>query len=152
MDVYEVLRLVKLGKSNRTIASVLGINRKTMGKYRVWAERHGLLVGDLPDPHELYQLLKGTWPGQPPPQSVSTVAPYRKVIVALREQGVEIAAIHQRLVEEHGYTGSYSSVWRFVSVIEPKQPDVVVRVEVKPGEEAQVDTSTSSVQASAMLD
>ena len=139
MDVYEVLRLVKLGRSNRRIASALGINRKTVGKYRTWAEESGLLAGELPSPAELHQLLEKSWPGQVPPQSVSTVAPYREIIVKLRAQSVETAAIHQRLSEDHGYTGSYSSVWRFVNALEPNKPDVVVRVEVKPGEEAQVD-------------
>lgn len=139
MDVYEVLRLVKLGRSNRRIATALGINRKTVGKYRAWAEELGLLTGDLPSLAELHQLLAQTWPGKLPPQNVSTVAPYRQIIVKLREQGVEMAAIHQRLMEDHHYTGSYSSVWRFVNALAPTAPDVVVRVEVKPGEEGQVD-------------
>ncbi len=69
MDVYEVLRLVKLGKSNRTIASVLGINRKTVGKHRGWAEQNGLLVGDLPDPYDLYQLLQEPCPATLSPAS-----------------------------------------------------------------------------------
>ena len=139
MDVYEVLRLVKLDKSDRIIAAALGINRKTVAKYRLWAEDLGLLTGDLPSREELHRLLEESWPGKLPPQNTSTVAPYREVVVALREKGVEIAALHQRLVDDHGYTGSYSSVWRFVNALEPKRPEVVVRVEVKPGEEAQLD-------------
>jgi len=139
MDVYEILRLVKLGKSNRTIASTLDIDRKTVGKYRSWAEKQGLLTGELPSREELYRLLEQSWPNQQPPQNTSSVAPYHDVVVALRDQGVEIAAIHQRLVDDHHYTGSYSSVWRFVNRLEPKRPAVVVRVEVKPGEESQVD-------------
>lgn len=129
MDVYEVLRLAKLGKSDRRIASALGINRKTVGKYRAWAQELGVLDGELPSLAELHQLLEETWPDQVPPQSVSTVAPYREIITRLRDHGVETAAIHQRLIEDHGYRGSYSAVWRFVTALEPRQPEAVVRVD-----------------------
>lgn len=140
MDVYEVLRLLQLQKSDRAIADVLGVNRKTIGKYRLWAAEQGLLARDtLPSREELHRRLSETWPSALPPQNISSVAPFRAVITELREQGVEVAAIFQRLRDQHGYTGSYSSVWRFVSHLEPKRPDVVVRVEVKPGEEGQVD-------------
>jgi transposase len=47
--------------------------------------------------------------------------------------------MHQRLGEK-GYAGSYAAVWRFVRRLkENKPPDVTVRVETKPSEEAQVD-------------
>jgi len=140
MDVYEVLRLLQLQKSDRAIAGALGINRKTVGKYRTWAAGQGLLAKrELPSREELHRRLAETWPGALPPQNISSVAPFRGVISELREQGVEVAAIFQRLQDEHHYVGSYSSVWRFVSTLEPQQPDVVVRIEVRVGEEAQVD-------------
>jgi transposase len=139
MDVYEILRLVKLGQSNRAIAGAMKIDRKTVGKYRAWAEKLGLLASDLPSHEELHELLEASWPNQVPPQNTSTVAAYHDDVVGLRDQGVEMAAIHQRLVDDHHFTGSYSAVWRYVTALEPQTPDVVVRVEVKPGEEAQVD-------------
>jgi transposase len=74
----------------------------------------------------------------PPPQNTSTVEPYRAMVVKLRQQGVEIAAIRERL-KERGFTGSYSAVYRFVRALEPIEPDVTVRVETPPGQEAQVD-------------
>lgn len=140
MDVYEVLRLIRLQKSDRAIASALSINRKTVGKYRSWAAGQGLLTAsELPSRTELHRRLAETWPGSLPPQNISSVQPFRNVITGLREQGVEVAAIFQRLHDEHGYTGSYSSVWRFVAALEPARPEVVVRVETQPGAEAQVD-------------
>ena len=81
MDVYEILRLVKHGKSNRTIASALDIDRKTVGKYRSWAEALGLLTGDMPAREELRRRLEESWPRQQPPQNTSTVAPYHDVVV-----------------------------------------------------------------------
>ncbi|MDY7075576.1 MAG: PIN domain-containing protein, partial [Chloroflexota bacterium] len=73
-----------------------------------------------------------------PPQNTSSVEPYRDLVTQLLKENVEIAAIKCRL-EERGYTGSYSAVRRFVRKIKPHTPEATVRVERKPGEEAQVD-------------
>jgi transposase len=66
------------------------------------------------------------------------VEPYRAVVKEMVETEVEAAAIYQRL-KERGFTGSYSGVYRFVRTLKPVQPKTTVRVERKPGEEAQVD-------------
>lgn len=139
MDIREMLRLMQLGQSNRQIAAVLQINRKTVDKYYALAREKGLLEGELPALEDLERQLKTALPQQKPPQTVSSVEPYRDTVVRLRQQGVEIAAIRQRLRERFDYQGSYASVWRFVSKLEDKQPEATVRVEVNPGEEGQVD-------------
>jgi transposase len=138
VDIYALLQHLRAGASNRGIKRDLGIDRRTAQKYREWAEEYGLLGGTLPPIEELYQLLEETMPVQQPPQSQSTVEPFRKQVVKLREQGVEISAIKARL-EERGFDGSYMAVYRFVQQLEPHQPEVTVRVETAPGEEAQVD-------------
>ena len=138
MDIREMLRHLRRGQSNRAVAETLGINRKTVGRYRSWATEQGLLEDSLPPLGELQQLVEETLSSSPPPQNTSSVEPYRQVVVKLRQEGVEIAAIHQRL-KERGFTGSYSSVYRFVRNLEPRTPDVTVRVETPPGEEVQVD-------------
>jgi hypothetical protein len=120
------------------VAKALGIDRKTVARYRTWAQEQGLLEGSLPSLGELQRLAEETLDSSPPPQNTSSVEHYRQVVAKLRREGVEIAAIHQRL-KERGYTGSYSSVYRFVRNLEPRMPDVTVRVETPPGEEAQVD-------------
>jgi hypothetical protein len=43
------------------------------------------------------------------------------------------------LEERHGHPVSYSAVWRLVQHLEPPTPDPVVRIEVPPGSEGQVD-------------
>ncbi len=48
--------------------------------------------------------------------------PYRALVVQLRREGVEIAAIWQRL-RERGYEGGYAAVWRFVRRLEPRTPE-----------------------------
>jgi len=138
MDIREILRYLRQGQSNRAIARATGINRKTVGRYRAWAATHGLLTGPLPSLGELHQLLEGTLSSPPPPQNHSSVEPYQDVVTKLRQEGVEIAAIFERL-KERGYSGSYSSVHRFVRHLEPQAPEVTVRVETQPGEEGQVD-------------
>jgi transposase len=61
------------------------------------------------------------------------------LVAAWHAQGLEGQAIHQKLVKDHGFTGSYSAVWRFIQSLEPERPAATVRVEVAAGEEAQVD-------------
>ena len=138
MDIREILRYLRQGESNRAVARATGIDRKTIGRYRAWAAKHGLLSGPLPSWGELHQLAEETLKSSPPPQNGSSVEPYREMVVRLRQERVEIAALYERL-KERGYTGSYASVHRFVRHLEPKSPDVTVRVELPPGEEGQVD-------------
>ena len=138
MDIREILRRIRQGQSDRAIARELGINRKTIGHYHTWAQERGLLNGELPGMDELQRLVEESLSNDAPPQNESSVEPYRALVIKLRRQGVEIAAIYERL-KERGYGGSYSSVYRFVRNLEPKTPEVTVRVETRPGEEAQVD-------------
>jgi transposase len=138
VDIIAMLQHMRAGKSNRQIRDELGVDRRTAQKYRDWAEGQGLLSGELPGVSQLQKLQAETF-GQPrPPQNVSTVEPYRTLVVKLRQENVEIAAIRERL-KERGYTGSYDAVRRFVRRLEPSPLDVTVRVECQPGEEAQVD-------------
>lgn len=138
MDIRELLLHIRHEPSNRAVQAALGVDRRTVRRYRQWAQAQGLLAGPLPLLEVLQPLVEATLPGPPPPQNVSSVERYRATVVQLRKEGVEIAAVHQRL-KEQGYTGSYASVRRFVGHLEPHEPEVFVRVECAPGEEAQVD-------------
>jgi len=138
MDIREILRQLQQGQSNRAVERNTGIHRKTVARYRAWAKEQGLLEEPLPSLSAVQRLLEETWQRPTPPQNISSVEPYRELIVKLRQEGVEIAAIHQRLTER-GYGGSYSSVRRFVRKLEPLAPNVTVRVETRPGEESQAD-------------
>lgn len=138
MDIRAILHHIRQGASDRRTAEELGVNRRTVRQYRRWAEEQGLLVGPLPPPEQLQALIKQTLPAPLPPQNRSSVAQYEEQIVKLYQQGVEIAAIWARL-QEQGYTGGYHPVYRLVRKLAPPQPEVFVRVERKPGEEAQVD-------------
>lgn len=138
MDIRELLRHLQHSQSDRAVARSMGINRKTVARYRAWAAEQGLLTATLPPRGDLQRLLDETMNCPPPPQNQSSVEPFGDLVRKLRQQGVEIAAIRERL-KERGYTGSYASVYRFVRQLEPPTPEVVARVETRPGEEAQVD-------------
>jgi len=138
MDIRELLVHIRAGSSNRQIERDTGVDRRTVARYREWAETQGLLEGPLPSLGDLLALRDVTMPLPRPPQNVSTVEPYRDLVTRLLKENVEIAAIWERL-KEQGYCGSYSAVRRMVHGIEPHVPTATVRVERKPGEEAQVD-------------
>lgn len=148
MEIQEVVRLLRTEASDRTVSELLALNRRTVAKYRAWAAREGLLApepGPLPAAAELERRLRAAFPSVPPPQQLSSVAGYRQEIAALRAQGLEVAAIRQRLEERHQQPVSYSAVWRLVRRLAAAAApasgprEVFVRVEVAPGAEAQVD-------------
>ena len=60
MDIREILRRLRKGQSDRAVAKALGVDRKTVGRYRNWAAEQGLLEGSLPPLNELHQLVKET--------------------------------------------------------------------------------------------
>jgi transposase len=138
-DIREILRRLHLGEPDRRIARDLGVSRNTVAHYRVWAARHGVLAGGpLPDAATLAALLERA-PTERPAHEQSLVEPLRERVLALHTRGVEGQAIWQLLVEEHAFTGSYSSVKRFLRRVASTTAAATVRIEVEPGEEAQVD-------------
>ncbi len=137
-DLRELLRHLQHQESERTIQAALGLGRRTIRKYRRWAQAEGLLAGPLPSLAELQGRLV-TSRRVPPRQESSKVEPYRTLVTQLRQRGLEIQALYQRLRDDHGYRGSYSALWRFVRTLEPGRADLTVRVEVAPGYEVQVD-------------
>jgi transposase len=139
LDIREMVRRIQAGDGDRRIARELQVSRKTVTKYRAWATGVGLHEGPLPDPATLQARLAETLPVVPPPTVVSSVAGFRDPIVAWRRQGVECRAIHALLREQHGFTGSYAAVYRFVRSIEPHTPEACVRLETPPGDVGQVD-------------
>lgn len=138
MDLRKLLHYLRQGASVRETARALRMNRRTVEKYRQWAQEQDLLEGELPPLQTLAALLKETLPPGIPPQNQSTVAPYHDEVVRMRQAGVEMAAIHQRL-RERGFRGTYNAVRRYVRKLEETLPALTVRVETEPGAEAQVD-------------
>jgi hypothetical protein len=61
------------------------------------------------------------------------------VIIGWLDQGLSAQRIYQDLVIEHNFGGSYPSVRRFVGQLRSSTPLPFRRIEVSPGEEAQID-------------
>jgi len=137
--IVDIIYRLRRGQSVRAICRDLGHSRATVRRYRNLAKRHGYLDPSRPLP-EAAEVLDQLGPVFTPPRSnLSGVEPYREVVKGLLAQGVEMVAIHQRLVRHHGYSGSYTSVRRFVHHLRPRTKEVVVRLEMSPGQCAQVD-------------
>jgi transposase len=134
----DIIHRLRAGDSQRRIARDLKISRTTVSKYRDWAAAQGYLQPDRAMPDDL-TLAAALGDPLPLPRQASSAEPYREIIQRLLDQGVEMAAIWQRLKDNYGYTGGYSSIRRFVSHLRPAEPEAVVRVHTAPGEEAQVD-------------
>jgi transposase len=142
MDIRTVVRYLQASTSVSATGRATGLNRRTIMRYRSWAQQHGLLdsQGPLPSLEEMQALLARTLPPPaPPPQTISSVEPYRDLVQTLSQQQVAGTAILQRL-RERGYRGGLSSVYRFLHHLEsPSSPVATVRIEREPGSEAQVD-------------
>ena len=137
--IVDIVYRLRAGQSVRAICRDLGHSRKTIRRYRklAWAKGYLDLSRPLPEPAEVLAELGPVC--SPPSSNVSSVEPYRELVKGMVEQGVEMVAIHLRLVRHHGYCGSYSSVRRFVHHLRPRRKQVVVRLESPPGQCAQVD-------------
>jgi transposase len=88
---------------------------------------------------DLDNRLKALAPAPTLPVLPFKAARYKDVIEDLRSKSVGVKALYQRICKDHDYTGSYSSLWRYVAHLEGRSPEAVVRIETAPGEEAQVD-------------
>lgn len=139
MDIREILYELRAGQSERAISRHTRMHRKTIHQYHEWAKRAGLLEGELPSVGQLEQRVQAELGELHMPIQISSVEPFRTQVETLAAQGVDGTVIWRRL-QERGYAGSLSSVYRFLN--REKQvhgPEVVVRVEREPGEEGQVD-------------
>jgi len=134
----DLIHRLRAGESERRIAGDLSVSRMTVRRYHGLAEEHGFLQpgSAMPDDDALRACL-GDLPR--PPRIASSVEPYAETVRQLLEQQVEMVAIYQRLRDDHGFSGSYSAVRRYVHRLRPPEPQAMTRVHTGPGEEAQVD-------------
>lgn len=100
--ILDIIYRLRAGQSVREIARDLGHSRDTVRKYRNLAEAKGYLniEQELPDEEIVSGELPSSLPT--PGNNVSTAEPYRDVVKSLLDQGVEMVAIHRRLMKNHG--------------------------------------------------
>jgi transposase len=76
------------------------------------------------------------------PGRISKCEPFRAAVEAKLESGLDAKRIYEDLKSEAAFEGSYASVQRFVKALRSANPKRVWRMEVEPGEEAQIDYGT----------
>jgi len=158
--IHAILTLHGLGWSQRQIASKLGIDRETVARYvhSPPAEANPAM-NPIPGLDSVAEAISGSKPATNPisgseatePTSggrssgpESRCEPFRAVIEAKLEQGLTGQRIYQDLMTECGFAASYSSVRRFLQRLDRSRPLPFRRLEVLPGEQAQVDFGTGA--------
>jgi len=124
--LHDLIRRLRAGESERRIARNMQISRPTIHKYHELARQQGYLEKEaVVSNDETLQEVLG--PGPQPPKIASSLEGYGDVVKTLHKQGVEMVAIWQRLKDNYGYPGSYSSVRRFVAHLEPEEVEAYTR-------------------------
>jgi transposase len=147
---HSILTLALHGWSHRRIAGELDINRETVGRYLRLARSKPAIStpGSESDPAAKPAILTlGSESALDPKPAIPTAGsgrqssclPWLPQVEAAVAVGLSAQRIYQDLVGEHGFSGSYQAVKRFVRQLRQTQPVPFVRMEVEPGAEAQVD-------------
>ena len=132
-----VFTLLAAGKSQREIARITQIDRKTIrGLERRFATEQAnsprVATGSA---GQIPPLL----PPGPDRQSTSACEPHRAFIQAQLALRRNFTAIYQDLVDQFGFVASYNSVKRFAGSLIEDDPAQFDRLEFAAGEEVQVD-------------
>jgi transposase len=148
IDVTEILVHWHAGRSISEVSESLGLDRKTIRKYIAPAIDAGMVPGDPTLSQAQWAVLVRDWFPGLDDTSVRQVtwpqiAVHHEYIGDQLKVGVTKATIHQRLRDEKGLKASLASFKRYVAgnMSEDERRDrvVVLRDDVAPAEEAQVD-------------
>lgn len=137
-ELRQILVRMRLGDSDRALAKAGLIGRPKAKALRRLAEAEGWLDPERPLPEDAV-LAEALSRARQRSSSVSSVEPFRDKVEQWVAHDIPCRAIHQALKREHHYTGSYSSVYRFVQGVKPSQAKATVPLEFAAGEAAQID-------------
>ena len=133
-----ILVRMRLGETDRQIARAGLMGRRKAAEVRRQAAAQGWLDPARPLPGD--DVLAQTFnQSNARPQTLSQVLPFKREVRQWHGQGIQATTIHQALVRKHGFTGSYSSVRRFLQALQLTQPQTTTVLEFEPGDTAQVD-------------
>jgi transposase len=157
----QVLALGRMGWSLRRIERETGIYRDTAARY---LRQAGITINKRGRPSKetakpainVAEVTPGSTPPNTKPANTvnpdsapaksttpSICEPFRDTIEEALSRGRNAKAIWQDMVDDHGFSGSYQSVKRFVrKQAGPIAPDARAVIVTPPGEEAQVDYGT----------
>ena len=133
-NVLSIKQLHAQGWSQRKIARELGVSRAAVARHL--KKTADLAQADAPS--------EGSNEATAPTESGSLCTPFRETILAKLAQNLSAQRIFQDLILEHGFEGKYHSVRRFVAKLNQSTPLPFRRMEVAPGEEAQIDFGTGA--------
>jgi len=157
--VYAIIGLLEQGWSYRRIARELGIDRGTVSRYdRLRREAlksaittPGACFAGNSNPAKATPGSEVSFESKPaimPPGTAlgrpSLCDPFREIIIEYLSAGLQGQRIWQDLRYEHGFTGSYSSVKRFIRRLGSSRPLPFRRMSSEPGQEVQVDFGTGA--------
>lgn len=152
--IETIITLRRRGWSRRRIARELGVDRETVTRHlRGAVESNATIAPSGSEPIEAESNATTAPLGSPGPEDGAHVAnaaigaagrssecePFRAVIVTAWERDLSAQRIYQDLVTEHGFTGSYYSVRRFIRRLGRRSELPVRRMECEAGDEVQVD-------------
>ncbi len=150
--VHSIRTLIEAGYSDRRIAEVLSVDRGTVAKYRRQFQNppnappgsDGDSASEAASGESRSEAVDENQQPASVPGPESECEPHRELILQKLEQGLTAQVIWQDLVDGENFTAKYHSVRRFVRKLKAKSPELVRRIEVAAGEEAQIDFGTAA--------
>lgn len=146
--VSSILELHERGWSQRRIARELGVSRGAVARHLRAASNEAKAPSGSDTSNgakaptgsgDQAERANRATPAKAPTGSRSQCEPFREQILEMLGQGLSAQRIFQDLVAEHNFQAEYSSVRRYVARLGDSAPLPFRRMEVAPGEEAQID-------------
>jgi transposase len=150
-NIHAIVGLLEQQWSYRRISRELGIDRETVARYDRLRLNHSkpaiVALGSVPEVDSNSAIstagsledLSFIEASAHPPGRPSQCDPFMDLIDQKLDAGLSAQRVWQDLVAEDGFTGSYSSVKRFVRRLGANTPLPFRRMECEPGQEGQVD-------------
>ena len=132
----QVLVRLRRGDADREIARGKYMGRRQLAALRAVAVREGWLDAATPMPDDA-AIAAALGAPKRAASTVSTLEAHRTLIADWISQGVNGVTIHAALKRNHGYSGSYSSVYRMmVAIAGAALPEATVPLAFAPAEAA----------------
>jgi transposase len=136
-EYRQVIHRMRMGESDRAIARSKLMGRLKCAQVRAAAEENGWLKdAPFPEDHALVEIFKHNAPNA---THDSHCLPHEEQIKKWFDAGINGTAIHRALVEQFGFSGSYSSVRRRLKELRRENPGASCMLDFAPAEAAQVD-------------
>lgn len=137
-EYRQIIGRMRLGDTDRAIARTGLMGRKKAAQIREMALARDWLNTENPLPDETD--LASIFPRNTEQiSSGSSVLPYAQEVTEWHQQGIRGTTIHNTLVRQYGFSGSYSAIRRFLQGLPDHHPKATVILDYAPGEAAQAD-------------